>query len=186
MGYCNKCSCEREDTQFCPVCGTELIPLVDGVLERPEMPMKWYKFVIFFQLFAMAVLHFISGLSALIGGHYQGMADTVYEMLPQMLPVDVIYGLVLIGIAAFALVVRSKLANWKACGPRMYLILLSVNVVASLAYTIIVAAVLSGSELAASYTLNDYTSLISGTVTSVIMIVCNVVYFKKRAHLFEN
>ena len=184
MGYCNKCSCEREDTQFCPVCGTELIPLVDGVLERPEMPMKWYKFVIFFQLFAMAVLNFISGLSAFMGGQYAGLADTVYEAFPSMLPVDVIYGSAVMALAVFALVVRSRLANWKSSGPKLYLILLSLNLLVSLAYSIAAAMIISGSNQSADYSL-DYTSVISSTVTSVILIFCNGVYFKQRAHLFD-
>ena len=182
--YCNKCQCEREDSQFCAVCGEELIPVVDGILERPEMPLKWYKFVIYVQLFAMAVVNLINGIYCLTGGHYQGMADTVYEMLPTMLPLDTAYGVLAIALAVFALVVRGQLANWKAAAPKLYLLLLSLNLGVSLLYNVAAVAVVVNAGLPFNYNPN-YGTLISSTVTSVVMIACNAVYFKKRAHLFE-
>ena len=98
----------------------------------PGLGMGWYKFVIYFQLFASALINGIAGIVALTGAHYEGEADLVYTFIPSLSTVDKLYGIVLIALAVFAIIVRFQLAQFKKTGPKFYLLLLLISGIASL------------------------------------------------------
>ena len=147
--------------------------------------MKWFKFIIYFQLFANCVLNAINAITTFTGSQYQGIADMVYSYVDGLQAVDTVYGVLLLAVAAFAIVVRFRLAKFCTNGPTLYYILLGAQLAISVIYLIGVSAVVSNSMIA-DYYQPDYTSVISNVVTTGVMLTCNIIYFKKRMHLFVN
>ena len=147
----------------------------------PGLGMGWYKFVIYFQLFASALINGIAGIVALTGAHYEGEADLVYTFIPSLSTVDKLYGIVLIALAVFAIIVRFQLAQFKKTGPKFYLLLLLISGIASLIYLIAAGAIVSdfGIEI-------EYSSQISQLIVSAALLVANYIYFQKRSNLFVN
>ena len=146
----------------------------------PEKPMNWYKFLIFFSLFASAVLNVFNGYQMLTGAQYEGAADLVYAFYSSLSLVDKVVGLALIGVAIFAIYVRQELAKFKANGPKylqyLYLANAAINVVYAIGFS---AAVGGDVEL-------NMTSTITSVIVSVIMVYANKKYFDNRSEMFVN
>ena len=50
----------------------------------PQQGMKWHKFLVYFALWANAILNVIMGILSLTGAKYGAYKDLVYDYLPQM------------------------------------------------------------------------------------------------------
>lgn len=112
----------------------------------PAYGMKWHKFLICFSLWAAAVLNVILGVAAIANG-------------------ALLYGIVLIGAAAYTIFTRYQLANLKA---NAYKHLLATQLIVSIANVILLGF--------------DFS-----TVCSSITAICiNHFYYKKREDLFVN
>lgn len=148
---------------------------------KQEYGMKWYKFLIYFALFAGAVLNFVAGIMALSGAMYEmeGItADMVYEYFPGLETWTMIYGFALMGVAVFRIVTRFMLAKFKKSGPACLYTLYIINVLLG------TAMLLFGSQILHENLVG--TSDIASMVSSVVMLIINIVYFKKRKSLFIN
>lgn len=145
---------------------------------QPETPMKWYKFIIYCQLFLTALINIAAGFVALTGAQYEGAADMVYGVWPSMKGMDLFYGIALIAVGAFAIYVRQLLAKYKKNGPNLYLIMCAATIILSLIYIFGVQAITGVNGSSGSTT--------SNLVTSIVMIIVNKIYFDKRRHLFIN
>ena len=143
-----------------------------------KYPMKWYKFVIYVQLFLTALLNIGSAVSFFGGTQYQGNVDAVYETFPGMKTLDMLMGVASIAVAVFCVIVRQKLADFKKEGPDWYLILLGASAAISVLY-LIAGTNITGINLMDS-------SSVSSIVVSVVLIVVNKSYFDKRKELFVN
>lgn len=198
--YCTKCGKEISDNQrFCTNCGAESkngSDLFQGTTSNSSntfdisegttsMPMKWYKFLIYFALIAGAVLNLANGIMMVTGGIYsvqtggQATADLIYSMYGMSLKmVDMFYGIVLFAIAVLAIMARNKLANYKNDGPKFLYLVYGISLGVVLVYNILVGAI-TGVGI---FNVTTVTQLfIQG-----IMIYANIVYFNKRLHLFVN
>ena len=179
----------------CPVCGTALGPQDDhcpncgaispsGAQGQPagqNHTMKWFKFIIYFQLFLSAILGVVNGIGLLTGSTYssQGLdPELAYTIFPGLRAVDLIVGVGMLALAVLAIVVRQKLAHYCQRAPKQYLILLGANMALSILYMIAASAVLGEPVLDAS--------TVSQLVVRAVMIGVNKVYFDKRAELFVN
>lgn len=156
--------------------------------ENEGLGMKWYKFLIYFSLFASAFLNFVNGILYISGMIYDiagsapgfdSMSQAVYAAYPSLRIADLITGVLYIAVGIFSLVVRSQLAKFKKPAPNSLLVLYAAVLVITVVYTVFVSAV-TGVGI-----LSDPT-LISNIVTSLAMILLNHIYFKKRKHLFVN
>ena len=183
---CPKCGKQIPDgSSVCPECLNPLEDLAvksDAAYAEPTPSMKWYKFLIFFALYATAILNIIGGVSQLTGTVYSvtGIsASDVYAYYGQGLHIlDIVMGILMIGIAVFAIFVRFQLAGYKKQGPKTLLVLYVINLVVSLGYSLAVGAITSVNVMDSSS--------VGGLVISAVMIIVNYFYFKKRAHLFCN
>ncbi len=145
-----------------------------------EPTMKWYKFVIWFQLYVSLITGFFNGLSMITGSVYSnagGDAAVIWASHPGLQYIDWSYGLVLIGWAFFALYVRQRLANYRTDGPKLYLLFLIINLAAVLVYNLIGGLIVGGLDVA---------GLLMTALCNVLLIWLNRTYFKKRQHLFVN
>lgn len=151
-------------------------------------PMKWYKFIIYFQLFANTVLMAIMGIILITGAQYEGMAEMVYFVCPALKAVDVIYGIVCIAAAVCSILVRQKLAHYKKGAPTFYIGFTAVVMASSLVYLFAaMAALATVSSEAVFSSSGDIVGTVMGTLIGMaIFIPLNYLYFKKRKELFVN
>ena len=143
--------------------------------------MKWFKFIIYFQLFANAAVNAYSALTALIGTQYQGKADFVYKSFPGLRAVDLAYGLVLLALAAFAVFTRMRLARFRRNAPLLYYILSIANTLDAVLYVLLVSLV-SGVPVGDFDNLN----LTVAVAVNLVMLIINLIYFGHRKDLFVN
>ena len=159
-------------------------PVYQQPVQQYPYPMNWYKFVIYFALFASAVLNGITGILHLTGGVWsmQGVeAEWVYAVFPSLQVVDIFFGIASIALAAFAIVTRMQLAKFRKNGPKFLTICYVIGIVIALLYIILASAV-TGIPFG---DLIDASTIIS-LVFSGAMLAANIVYFNKRASLFVN
>lgn len=197
MAFCPNCGTACDDSQaFCQSCGANLRTTQQPqpqqpygqqpyaqqpYAQTPELGMKWFKFIIYVQLFLSALANLGTGISVLTGSQYGEGKELVYYVFSSLKTVDVLYGVVLIVLAVGAIYVRMQLAGYRANGPKLYLVLMSATALASFIY--IIAASSAIGELSRSLNLTTY---ITNLIISALLIVINAMYFKKRAHLFVN
>ena len=180
MGFCTKCGSQMSEGQtVCPACGA-----AQGASgSQPDMPMKWYKFLIYFALFAGAVINGIAGILYLTGKIYDfaagdGASALMYMFFGSLRIVDVIYGIALIGLAIIAVMTRQKLAGYSADGPKMLMTYYVLSTAVSVVYALL-ASIVTGQNFFSG-------SVLLSIIVSIVMIFLNKVYFEKRAHLFNN
>ena len=195
--FCRNCGSQYDDqAQFCPNCGTPTQPTAPTQSYNyeqsynynptpqngPDMPMKWYKFLIYFSLFAGAILNGISGLNFLTGTVYGSDSSLVYSVFDGLRVLDIIMGVGLLGFAVLAIYTRMRLAGYYSNAPKLICITYAASAVLNLIYIIGILVILP------SYALEyiNFTSTIANIVSSFIMVGANYVYFNKRSHLFVN
>lgn len=148
---------------------------------QPAADMGWFKFLIYFALFAGAVLNFFSGIGALTGLHYLSAgveAEMVYDVFPDMQLADILFGIGCIGAAVLGFVTRFALSGYKANGPKLLTSLYVLVAGLGILYSIMAAISTNGAV--------DVTSNFSSIAVNIVFMCINIGYFKKRAHLFVN
>lgn len=186
--FCPKCGTQlgNNDT-FCPGCGASAQNSFSGAVDSRsrvadnQYSMNWFKFLIYFGLFAGAVLNVITGIQMLTGAQYDGYEDLVYAVFDGLQTVDVLVGIALLALAAFGIYARMRLAGYYQNGPKLLTYVYAGSVVISLLYIIGVNIVLgdAAEDL-------DISSMVTSMVMSAVMIFANKTYFKKRESLFVN
>ena len=146
------------------------------------LPMNWYKFLIYFALFASCVINAITGIGLMTGMIYGEASSYVYAIFGGLRVVDLLIGAVMICVAVLAIIVRQKLAQFRKDGPSYLMILYAVNMAATILY-LILATMVVGEWLLSSEIVGQY---MASTAVSIVMMVVNNIYFKKRASLFVN
>ena len=143
-----------------------------------EYSMKWYKFIIYVHLFFTALRSIGSAYVFFSGSLYQGNANAVYAAFSGMKTLDMLMGIINIGIAVFCIIVRQKLANFKKEGPDWYLTLIGLSLATSIMY-IGMASIITGINLMNS-------SIVPSIVEIIVLLVANRIYFDNRKELFVN
>ena len=183
---CPKCGASIDDaTQKCPVCGGEVMQLeyaTEGQVLAEEHPMKWFKFLIYFSLFASAVLNVINAMSFLTGSMYGANAVLVYETFDGLKVLDTIVGIASLGFAALAIYTRFRLSGYHRNGPTMVSVTYIATAIMNLTY-MIGAYIVLPAEVAQELNMS---STISSVCTAIFMVCVNRIYFKKRSYLFIN
>ena len=144
--------------------------------------MGWYKFLIYFALLASCVLNALSAIGMFSGMIYGDASGLVYAIFGGLRIVDILYGLVMAAMAVLAILTRQKLAQFRKDGPTYLLMLYVINMAASVIYLILVTVIV-GDWVLTGDVMGQYLLVI---VVSIVMIVVNNIYFKKRASLFVN
>lgn len=148
-----------------------------------DYPMAWFKFLIYFMLFANAAINIFTAVTYLTGSVYLGedmtMSDVeaLYMFYPTAKMIDVVYGVLLIALAAYAIFTRFQLSGFKRRGPFLFILMYVLNLVIGLLYGISIMFTLETGLL-------GFISFVPSIITSVVMIFVNVVYFRKREELF--
>ncbi|MDE6025787.1 MAG: zinc ribbon domain-containing protein [Lachnospiraceae bacterium] len=206
--YCTQCGNYIPDgATSCNVCGT---PINQGMgtnwYQQPQQPpqqnmqwnnlqqsaisqnngnelgMKWFKFVIWFQLYANCVLNIYNGYRISFGKHYNlddSYVQMIYNMYDGLQTIDLAVGISMMALGVYAIITRYSLAGFKKHGPFMYYLCLFFNILVAVIYCILVKATVVGIEI-------NNTRMISNAIMMTVLLICNLVYFGKRRHLFVN
>ena len=155
-------------------------PRQDPVPDTALTKMGWHKFLIYFALWAGAVMNIISAVGMFTGTIYEGAADMVYMAYPALHIVDLLYGGLLCALAFWMIYTRFALAKFRKPAPRMLNLVYIFAVSLSWFYSL-TAAMLTGLPI-----LEALASLVGSTISSALMILINTNYYRKRMHLFTN
>ena len=188
---CPNCGVENvdESVQLCKNCGSSLhaspkqrIPSWSREYDFPEAaypPMRWYKFVIYVQLFLNMAAQIYDAYMFLTGNVYGGLKTEVYEVFPKIKGLDIGRGVTSIFLAIAVVVIRQRLAKFKTNSEKWLLAFYGINWAISFLYTLIASILI---DIAIVF---DFSSLLT-IVAFAINIGLSYVYFKKRAYLFCN
>lgn len=148
-----------------------------------DMPMKWHKFLIYFALWASMVVNALNAFLMLTGAQYGSEYDArmVYNYFDGLKGLDTFMGVLFVAMAVFAIVTRFSLAKYQAKGPKLLMAVYGLNTTLSLLYPLLASGV---TDLPLGQLMDS--SVISGLVTSIVMIFANRTYYNNRAHLFVN
>ena len=150
-------------------------------LSSQEPSMKWHQFLIYFALWASAVMAVLNGARLLTGSHYgsEEVTKQVYTYYEGLKSADTFFGVLLMGLAAYLIYTRFQLAGFKKGAPQKLLIAYGLNLALNVGYILTVSNV---TKLSMSELMDSSTS--SGIVISIAMLIANYLYYQKRAHLF--
>ena len=151
-------------------------------MNNAEMNMGWFKFTIYFQLFANALLNLFNGVSYLTGYLYGGNSALVYTVYPSLKAFDVCFGIIYMFIVGYAIYTRMMLAKYKKAGPLNLYILLGANILMGILSNVAILAYVGTDVLDAS----DMTSFGRQLAATITLLIVDIVYFNKRKHLFVN
>ncbi len=171
---CPYCAAEiAAESVVCPECR---VSVTDG------LPMNWYRFLAGPGLWIAGILTGFLGILTMIGIPYliQGYAPgAVYDNFPSLVLIDCVFGAALIALAAAFIVARFRLADFRKSGPRLVCITYALVILISAAYSAVSGRVVSGgtAPLLGLTELGPILGMIAG-------VALNVIYFKKRMHLF--
>lgn len=135
-----------------------------------ELPMRWYKFLIYFYLFANAVDYFLNFITSI----YNATIPTNDRQLS-----DLIFAVFYLGMVIYFLITRDALAKYKEKGPRL---LLNMYIIVTIASAI---NILVFSDRLNRTSNEIFIMLLISVFTELIMYACNAAYFRKRNHLFK-
>ena len=148
------------------------------VAAAPQRGMKWFKFIIYFQLWAGMLVNLVTAGKYFTGAYYEGNAEMVYRFFPALQPLDIVMGVVCLALAVYAVVVQRALAKFRAKGPMMYYLMYIVNTAVTVLYLIIGSIIIGQSACTAE---------VAGSIIgSIVMLFVNIPYFNNRKHLFVN
>ena len=148
--------------------------------------MKWYKFLIYFLLFAAGILNIIGGIVYLTGGQYGSAleAKLVYAVFSNLKTMDIVYGIVCIALGVFQIYTRFQLASYKAKAPSYILYMYVINGAATAIYSFVVSGMIDVLLPAESAQLSG--QAIGAILGAALFVWLNKIYFDKRKHLFVN
>ncbi len=150
--------------------------------------MKWFHFLIYFLLFAGAVIDVLYGVTVLTGAQYtsedgKNIADKVYFVFKNLKGYDIVYGIELIALGAFRIFTRFSLASYKENAPKY----LTATYIASAAITAFYNFAVMGMLPKEAYSLSEVLIKVGIIVAiSAVMVILNKIYFGKRKYLFVN
>ena len=154
--------------------------------EKPKEPsMKWFRFLIYFFLFFNATGCIIDGVTTALGLEHENAA-LLYHTIPGLQAFEISFGALEVLLGAWGVFTRFRLAGRYRNGPKF----LTVFFIASLAWEVLYIA---GDIFFMPNMLNftDPISLVSFVIdllttiaVPLILLLTNIVYFKKRTHLF--
>lgn len=150
--------------------------------QSAALGMGWFKFLIYFALFAGAVLNAYTAIQMLTGSMYGEYKEAVYLVYKDLKSVDTIIGAATLALAAFGFYTRFRLSGFHINGPKMLTYTYVLSAVVGAAYFIGISSVLPEEVME----LVDTTQMLSSAVVSFVMIFVNKAYFDKRKHLFVN
>lgn len=161
---------------------------------RPETPrempgMKWYKFIIWVQLFLSAAGYVITAITEFTGSAYERegiSAARMFAAFPGLREATLVYVFVLIALALFCIIIRQELAHFKSRGPRDYLCLQGAVIAIDVIFNVVIAGIVASRANVSIGDVLNIPEMIGECAVPVVLLLINRTYFKKREFLFVN
>lgn len=159
----------------------------NGGMKQPEK-LKWFHFIIYFQLFLVALANCGQGMLAIVGSFmYDFEVVNGLIFIESMKLVNIILGIISIAAGIFAIIVRQKMSRFEKDSIKLYYVLFVALLVVKILYTIITVIVFSSSYSSLYSEMNNIITELGTVVIIGIGYICaNIKYFNKRANLFVN
>lgn len=189
--HCKYCGAQLSDSvNVCPNCGTVGVKnkryshRVGLYEDLPDLPMRWFAFLLNFLLFAFSAIFAIYGIMLLLGETYSifgGISSVmIYESNPSMQRLDIAIGCAMLVCSLLYLVVRFRLAGFCKGSPHL------------MCFTLVLTSALSILRLVGMYVILPQELFVTMNVTYtigafaffVIYVLLNTAYFKKRMPYF--
>lgn len=198
--FCQNCGTQlTDDAVFCTNCGSS-VSAPNSQAYQPQnnqpnygynpmvnqMPMKWFKFLIYFLLWASGVVNLVNGFQMITGAHYDGGAKLVYAYFDGLKAIDLILGILSILLAGIAIYTRFRLAGFHANGPKMIITLYTLSIIMNVVYCVAVMAIAGDALNAVGGADSIISSTVGSVAVSIAMVFANKTYFQKRANMFTN
>lgn len=161
-------------------------------MNENTMPLKWHKFLIYFSLWAGAILTLGYSAAFFTGAVYGEVGRRFYQVFPLIQWLDIAYGLVLAALAAYQIYTRFQLAGFRKDAPKKFLNLHVATFITTLAYVLCFAVMATrqlinlgypdAAERVWYFVGKSFWQLLS----IVIMFLINKKYYDKRKELFVN
>ena len=180
---CEECGTSiPEGSETCPNCGA---PAANTQLQTTqELPMKWYDFLVRYGLWIAGILVSGIGIIQLLGLPYvmRGMDSMlIYAQYPLLMILDLIYGVICLGLGILFIICRFRMNAFKEKSPRLLYYSYALCIITAILYSFIAGRILG---IPARDLFGFYEVLqLLGTAAGVAL---NVIYFNKREHLFYN
>lgn len=140
-----------------------------------QMPMNWFKFMIYFGLFAGAVLNVVSAILTFSElGEY---SDLMRYYFPTHYYFAIFGSICLIGLGALQVYTRFRLAEYRVNGPQLLLVVYGVAAAITFLDCLVGTVTIGANCFEGAQIVNICTNLVMACV--------NKVYFDKRKHLFN-
>ena len=191
MARCDKCGWENPDEEnLCQRCGAPLqdkqtLIQIDEKNEDKSLPMNWHNFLAYFSIWAGAVLNFFTGFSTMTGMSYGELKDQVYYTFKGIGFVDCFSGILIIALSIFGFYVAYSLLKKKKDAPKKLIELYIMGGVIKLLYNLIIALIISG-KIPNYNLINSIATAVGAFLATLLFVVLNRIYYRKRAHLFVN
>lgn len=162
--YCTKCDTPNSDNAvYCKTCGAKLPAPADTEYKPvenprvPSYPMKWFSFLIYFQLFVSAAVNVIDGILNLAGIK----SNLGLLRIPM--------GIFSIAMGLYAAFVRFSLAGYRRRGPVYFKVFLFLVTLSQTMLSLLTGGIPGG---------------LAALITNGIYMALNFTYFNKRQDLF--
>lgn len=188
---CINCGNEMQDgAELCPNCQAKQGGPQETAQEhetfnvqlysQPDVPLRWYKSIIYFWMFAGAIADMVAG-ALLLATTTELKFLPLYSSRPGIEAIVGIFGVLWLIRFGYAFYVRSKMAEFHGRALGLFFgYELSGLVLPALFY--VAVSVIGGVSFADYATPQFFVTL----GLSAFMILSNILYFKKRAFLFED
>lgn len=152
----------------------------NGAQVQKALSMRWYKFIINFQLFLAAIVNVANAGYYFWGLNYGENAELVYMFYESLQVLDIFMGVVMLALAALCIYARGRLRRFRKNAVSAYLSLIIINMICQIIYTVAVCGIVGYLDVAAAMGLGY------NTVANAALLIGNYIYFKKRKHLFNS
>lgn len=146
-----------------------------------ELPMRWYKFLIWVALPVSAAANIIGAIPYFAG---TSQTEEVLAQFPILSTIDLFYGFLTLGMGALAVYTRIALASYKRNAPSLVVGLYAYGLVISLGYNLAVLTITSNLYEPVDFIITGM-SVGTSVIINAALVICNHIYFKKRKRLFN-
>ena len=176
---CADCGKEIDNfSEVCSFCGYRNTVHAEPVI--PRYSLKWHNFLMVVMIIG-GILTILNGILTVAGTNYvrQGVtAEQVYRVFPRLKACDILYGIALIGMGIFEIIVRNRLHNFSRSGVSILNTLYILSPVITVLYLLLASSATNISLLDASTA--------GSVIASVVLLFINITYYGRRKDLFIN
>lgn len=146
-----------------------------------NLPMRWYKFIIYLWL-PLSMINYLIAAGKLLTGYEYTLASVnrsaAYAYYPGLQSAEMMFAVFALGIAVLAFIAQRKLSGFKMNAHSLFLYMLMAGMIFTVASNFVMGAI-------TGY-YGGQTSQAGTIVGQLIFLLPNWVYFNKRKELFRN